>query len=196
MRETAKNFYEWLIVNGYATREDLDVDIDDMTEDFKKASEVAPRLIQLLKTISDHQEKRKYEDINLIGVTSPREDFPVDWERYVTLGNKQPSLLRKEMKDDRIVVETAAGTIVAEKNGDPGAPGIGMYFIPKGHDVEIDLALVEVKENLEYRTNGETCEDVALYIYGNYSRDEYTERIDYPREGILAALEYDDADLV
>ena len=60
MRETAKNFYEWLIVNGYATREDLDVDIDDMTEDFKKASEVAPRLIQLLKTISVMSLEERY----------------------------------------------------------------------------------------------------------------------------------------
>lgn len=91
---------------------------------------------------------------------------------------------------DKIEVKTPAGLIIAEKNGDPGAPGISMYFIPSGHDVEIDLAIAEVKVNPEYRHTDETEKDVHLYVYGNYSRDEYTDEYHYPREGIMDVLDF------
>ena len=89
----------------------------------------------------------------------------------------------------KLSVDTSAGRIVAEANGDPGAPGIALYFIPKGQECEIDLALVEVKENEEYRHSGETEEDVALYIYGDIDSDQFTERIDYPRKDVLKLLQ-------
>lgn len=53
MRQIAINFYSWLIDMGYCDKEDMKLDIDDMTEDFENAFEVAPRLINLLRDISE-----------------------------------------------------------------------------------------------------------------------------------------------
>ena len=94
----------------------------------------------------------------------------------------------RTMTEEKLSVETSAGIIVAEKNGDPGAPGIALYFIPKGCECEIDLAIAEVKEDEEYRHSGETEEDVALYVYGDIGSDQFTERIDYPRADVVKTL--------
>ena len=90
--------------------------------------------------------------------------------------------------EKKIEVKTNAGTICARESEDPGAPGIYLYFVPKGSDVEIDLACAEVKEDDEYRHDGETAEDIALYIYEDIRTVCCTERIDYKRSDVVDAL--------
>ncbi len=92
-------------------------------------------------------------------------------------------------KENKIKIKTSAGTLVAEGNNGTAAPSIALYFIPKGKIEEIDLCLAEVKEEPELWNDGETEEDVALYVYGNVARDEWTDRFDYKREDVLNALE-------
>lgn len=53
MKQKVTDFYNWLIDMGYCDKEDMKLDIDDMTEDFENAFKVAPRLINLLKEISE-----------------------------------------------------------------------------------------------------------------------------------------------
>ena len=91
----------------------------------------------------------------------------------------------------RIEIQTSAGTLAAELIGTEDSPGIGLFFIPKGQSSEIDLALVEVKESADYRSNNETNEDVAMYIYGNPASDDWTERIDYRKKDVEKALSDD-----
>lgn len=87
--------------------------------------------------------------------------------------------------ENKIIVETSAGKIIAEKSHDPSAPGIGLYFIPKGTDVILDLAYSEVKEDENYRHDYESKEDVDLYIYENIYVEEYTKKISYKRRDVI-----------
>lgn len=52
--KAACDFTDWLVFNGYLTREEGIDDLDEIVTDFKKAFEVAPKLIHLLRDISDH----------------------------------------------------------------------------------------------------------------------------------------------
>ena len=90
---------------------------------------------------------------------------------------------------NKIKIKTSAGTLVAETVDIAGAPSIALYFIPKDKIEEIDLCVAEVKEEPELWHDGETEEDVALYVYGDVTRDEWTDRFDYKREDVLNALE-------
>lgn len=90
--------------------------------------------------------------------------------------------------EKKIEVKTSAGTICAEVNGAPGAPGIYLYFIPKGTDVEIDLAGAEVAEDPNLRAERQTEEDVVLRIWGDVGDECYTQRIDYKRSDVVDAL--------
>lgn len=49
----ASNFCDWLIDMEYAYPEDKELDYSDMVEDFQNAYKVAPRLVNLLRDISD-----------------------------------------------------------------------------------------------------------------------------------------------
>ena len=91
--------------------------------------------------------------------------------------------------ENKIKIKTSAGTLVAQTINMAEAPAIALYFIPKGKTEEIDLCIAEVKEEPELWHDGETEEDVALYVYGNVARDEWTDRFDYKREDVLNALE-------
>ena len=51
--KVANNFYDWLIDMEYAYEEDKADDLEEMVEDFENAYKVAPRLINLLRDISD-----------------------------------------------------------------------------------------------------------------------------------------------
>lgn len=53
MREIATNFFDWLVDMEYCSNEDRETDIPEMIEDFENAYKVAPRLINLLRDISD-----------------------------------------------------------------------------------------------------------------------------------------------
>lgn len=53
MKREATNFFEWLVDHGYFEEEDRNEIIEEMTEDFEVAYKVVPRLINLLKEISD-----------------------------------------------------------------------------------------------------------------------------------------------
>lgn len=52
-REVAFSFYEWLIDNGYCSREDFEDDIGEMIEDFTVMQREVPRMFNLLRDISD-----------------------------------------------------------------------------------------------------------------------------------------------
>ena len=90
--------------------------------------------------------------------------------------------------EKKIEVKTSAGTICAEVNGVPEVPGIYLYFIPKGADVEIDLAWAGVVEHPNLRAKGQTEEDVVLRIWGDVGDECYTQRIDYKRSDVVDAL--------
>lgn len=51
----AGNFYNWLVDLGYMDKEDEDrgEDIELMTEDLQATYQVAPRLVNLIRDISD-----------------------------------------------------------------------------------------------------------------------------------------------
>lgn len=91
--------------------------------------------------------------------------------------------------ENKIKIKTSAGTLVAEAIDSAEAPYIALYFIPKGKIEEVGLCIAEVKEEPRLWHDGETEEDVALYVYGNVARDEWTDRFDYKREYVLNALE-------
>ena len=80
------------------------------------------------------------------------------------------------MTSKRIEVNTSAGTLVAETSADPGAPGIYLFYIPKGTSEEIDIAVAEVRENPVYRKPGETNEDVIVFTYEDIENENYTTR--------------------
>ena len=88
-----------------------------------------------------------------------------------------------------ITVDTPAGKVIAGTNFDPGAPGIYMELVPKGHGEHIDLVTTEVKLNPDLRHDGEAENDLALYIWGDVSDESWTERKDYRRSDILEVLE-------
>lgn len=90
--------------------------------------------------------------------------------------------------EKKIEVKTSAGTICAEVSGVPEESGIYLYFIPKGTDVEIDLAWAMVAEDPNLRAKGQTEEDVVLRIWGDVRDECYTQRIDYKRSDVVDAL--------
>ena len=49
----ACNFNSWLVDHGYLTADEALEDIEDMKVDFAEAYKVAPRLVNLLRDISD-----------------------------------------------------------------------------------------------------------------------------------------------
>lgn len=51
--DIAVNFFDWLVDWEYCSNEDRETDIPEMIEDFENAYKVAPRLINLLRDISD-----------------------------------------------------------------------------------------------------------------------------------------------
>ena len=90
-----------------------------------------------------------------------------------------------------ITVDTPAGKVIAGKNFDPEAPGIYMEMVPKGYGSHIDLATSEVKVSPDLRHDGESEEDLQLYVWGQYSgpnAESWTDKFDYPREGLIEAL--------
>lgn len=87
--------------------------------------------------------------------------------------------------EKKIEVKTSAGTICAEVNCDPGAPGIYLYFIPKKADVEIDLAFAGVKEDSGYRCENESGEDVLLYLWEDVNNEDWTKKINFKRTDVI-----------
>lgn len=52
IEDVAVEFFDWLVDMEYRSNEDRETDIPEMIEDFEKAYEVAPRLINLLRDIA------------------------------------------------------------------------------------------------------------------------------------------------
>ena len=52
-REVAYNFYQWLIDHGYRNEEDFEEDINDICDDFVVIQKEIPRMLHLLRDISD-----------------------------------------------------------------------------------------------------------------------------------------------
>lgn len=52
-KKVANNFYDWLIDLGYRDTEDKEEDFKEVLKDFTKVKEVAPRLFNLIRDISD-----------------------------------------------------------------------------------------------------------------------------------------------
>ena len=93
--------------------------------------------------------------------------------------------METKLTEKKLTVYTAAGDIIAEATEDPGAPGIGLFWVPKGSNLEIELALVEVKQDPEYRHFPEDSEEnVAMYIYEDVSSDQWTKRINYMKNDV------------
>ena len=53
VKRVANNFYDWLIDLDYRDKDDKKEDIADVLEDLTKVKEVAPKLFNLIKEISD-----------------------------------------------------------------------------------------------------------------------------------------------
>jgi len=123
-------------------------------------------------------------------VRSRERDFDNTPVKVVTEEREIKTEVVEETKGlQRLELKTPAGTLCAETIGDPGAPGIGLYFIPKNHDgIEIELAYAEVKADPDYRGKDDKEGDVDLYIYGNVFRDDWTQKIKYERSAIDHAL--------
>ena len=51
--DIAINFFDWLVDMEYCSNEYRETDIPEMIEDFENAYKVSPRLINLLRHISD-----------------------------------------------------------------------------------------------------------------------------------------------
>ena len=91
---------------------------------------------------------------------------------------------------NKLIVETKAGKIVAEATGVQGAPGICLYFVPKGYEhCDFDMAMAEVKESAEYRNSGETDMDVSLYLWEDMSNDSYTKKMTFTRREMEETLD-------
>lgn len=99
----------------------------------------------------------------------------------------------KLMNLARMEIKTSAGTICVYENADPGAPGCTVMFRPNGSGgYEIDLACIEVKENPEYQHNGETEEDVCVYMYADPYIEDFTHKFVIKREDVVKALEIEE----
>lgn len=89
---------------------------------------------------------------------------PADFEKYLELeGEEHPDIL-----GDTIKVETPHGTIVAKDQNDPDYPGISLFFVPKGTELEHAGCIMEF--NPTYHPNDawgadETIPSVNLRIY-------------------------------
>lgn len=53
VEKVAEGFIEWLVFNNYLTEDEAEEDYSEIVTDFQEAYEVAPKLVSLLRSISD-----------------------------------------------------------------------------------------------------------------------------------------------
>ena len=82
----------------------------------------------------------------------------------------------------KLCVETQAGAIIAEALTDPGAPGIALELQPKGGSGVVDMALAECHESPELRKDGESEDDVLLYVWSQPFAEEWQDKISFTGE--------------
>ena len=69
-------------------------------------------------------------------------------------------------------VSTPAGNLVAYKGTDPDNPSVGVMLELKKSGSWIDLLYVETKSS-ELREEGETADDIFIYVYDDPTTDDY-----------------------
>ena len=85
-------------------------------------------------------------------VSASDDDFFGTWELYghggevYTVDIVEMPAASVQNKEEKLEVETTAGTIRAYKSQYPGIPGLRVMFQPKGQDDEIDVADIKVIE--------------------------------------------------
>ena len=89
-------------------------------------------------------------------------------------------------------IKTPAGTIVIDKNVDPGAPGCWVVLRPHGTTEEIGLVYIEAKVNEEYRDDGEREDDLHIYTYGDPYREEWTTHNVIKHEDVVKVCDFFD----
>ena len=133
-----------------------------------------------------------------------REEFvsePVDgdifgsWELYDHGGEKyivdviEASAENLQNKEEKLEVETTAGTVRAYKSQCPGEPGITVMFQPKGQDDEIDVVDIKAIEDRDCQTNDkEDPEDLVVLTYGSPYTEDYTKKNILKRRDVCEAL--------
>ena len=88
--------------------------------------------------------------------------------------------LEKQIKSDKISVETPLGTLEATVGGDPGSYPEIFTYIRRPDGVEIDLVAVEIKLEDNF---------VRGYLYGDTTTDQYTRTHDWSQGDIDVEVE-------
>ena len=81
------------------------------------------------------------------------------------------------MTMDNMEINTSAGKLCVYKSCDPGAPGVIVMLQPFNDGQEIDLVYIEVKEDPEYRNETDKPDDIHIYVYGDVTNEDFTEKI-------------------
>lgn len=123
------------------------------------------------------------------------DDFFGTWELYghggevYTVDIVEMPAASVQNKEERLEVETSAGTIRAYKSQCPGEPGITVMFQPKGQDDEIDIADLKVIEDKGCQTEDrESPEDLVFLAYGSPFTEDYTTKYILRRQDVCEAL--------
>lgn len=90
--------------------------------------------------------------------------------------------------NNRILLKTNHGKLIADIFDDSDYPAINVDFIPEGKDIPISIAMIEdaSPESATSETNGEA---VVVRVWGNPRQEDYTERVDIPIKDIVQTIE-------
>lgn len=132
--------------------------------------------------------KRGYT--NALYVTTPCDDYDIeqldeDFDDYIKYFEEY---LQNLAENRRIEVLTSAGALIAERIECVEAPAISLSFVPKGKFDEIDMAIAEVKEDVDLLEEDESIEDISLYLYEDIHMDVWTRKVNYKRADVISVF--------